>query len=948
MRSIYHLTSLLSMILAVACVMEEPSAEKPAETTVPEGYHLVTLRAGREDTSTTKTTYGEDKIFSWSSGDQISVLFNNGSVNKFFTFTTTGTGASASFTGLVEDGYDYEGSASTDTKWALFPASENHVYTSDTDIRFFIPEGDDGSVCNIPMIAQSVGTEYLFHHMCGAVKFIFRGLAANQEVKLSFDSRNDNRKTSGLFNIQRLSYGVSEAIIRGNYHEDGAEPTRYAAARANSSGVAVIYLPLPMSEYPSENNASSQYWASFYFDLWNADKSVNLCEIHPASGSSFKLHKGRITVIPPRQLGEEPMGGITIDGDFSDWDVHTERYMGSTLGEVKATADRQYLYIYQKIINSNYTFTDSYANYQFVYVDTDNDINSGCTSSSAYKKGAEKQWKFFNFFDHASAPYYYKPDESTPFQEWSEEWKNTDLTGFDASSMYRAVKGANYLETEYCIPLSSFGITPDPSSAKDIAIGLYCHYKDGSNNTVYPETKRLTVTIPGPSVPAAPADYPLSFTEATEDYMNPERGLYNQTSFFFDGSSVPDLTISASHPEPLELVLFYLTGFKDKDLTATETNAIGTVFANLRAAGKKAIVRFAYSSAHGEGDKPWDADLAQMRSHIAQIKPVLAANEDIIYVVQAGFIGTYGEWYYTGNGLTSDDFYLSSNGQNYNKYSERAQIITDLLDAVPSSRQLALRTPFYKRAYLTEVYGSTLLDYTDITDLAMDNANKRLSFFNDAFLADNSDDTGTFYIPLDWDMWQGQSAYLIAGGETAYQSTEPNPEKSGISVALARIGAEHYSYLNKNPENKIMKSWTDGGNLNQVKKALGYRLVATAGQISYSSTASGSRVDYSISIRNKGSVRVIYPRPAKLVYIHLGAPKVVVEDLGDVRSLLPGAAATTFSGYFNLPGNAEAGDKIAVWLPDNDEGLSTTASYSIRLGNSDIRWESGYNVIYTF
>ena len=938
MRKIYlFASSVLAMTMAVACVMEEQAAEEPAENTVPEGYHLVTLRAGREDPSLTKTTYGDDKIFSWTSGDQISVLFNNGSVNRFFTFSTTGTGASASFTGMVEDGYDYEGAVSTGTKWALFPASGNHVYTSDTDIKFHIPEEDDGNVCNIPMIAQSAGSEYLFHHMCGAVKFIFRGLGANQEVKLTFDSRSDDRQTSGLFNIQNLSSGVSEATLSGNYHEAGSEPTRYVTAMANSAGKAVIYMPLAMAEY-----------SSFYFDLWNADKSVNLCEIHPSGVSSFNSHKGRITVIPSRQLGEEPKGGITVDGDFSDWEEHTERYMGSTLSVVKATADRQYLYIYQKIANSNYTFTDSYANYQFVYVDTDNDNSTGCTSSSAYKKGAEKQWKFFNYFDHASAPYYYKPDESTPFQKWSEGWTDEQLSGFDASSMYKAVKGANFLETEYCIPLSSIGVTPDPSSAKDFAIGLYCHYKDGSNNTVYPTTKRLTVTIPGPSAPAAPADYPLSFTEATEDYMNPERGLYNQTSFYFDGVSIPGLTISASHAEPLELVLFYLTGFKDKDLTSDVTTAISTVFSNLRAAGKKAIVRFGYSSAHGEGDKPWDAELTQMRSHIAQIKPILAANEDIIYVVQAGFIGTYGEWYYTGNGDTSDDFYLSSNGQNYNKYAERAQIITDLLDAVPASRQLALRTPFYKRAYLTEVNGAALVDYTDITDLSMNNDNKRLSFFNDAFLANNSDDTGTFYIPLDWDMWQDQSAYLITGGETAYQDSEPNPEKSGISVALTRIGNEHYSYLNKNPENKIMKSWIDGGYVNDVKKALGYRLVATSGEVSYSATASGSRVDYSISIRNKGSVRVIYPRPAKLVYLHLGAPTIVVEDLGDVRSLLPGAAAIAFSGYFNLPMDAEAGDKIAVWLPDNDEDLRTTASYSIRLANSDIRWESGYNVIYTF
>jgi hypothetical protein len=197
-------------------------------------------------------------------------------------------------------------------------------------------------------------------------------------------------------------------------------------------------------------------------------------------------------------------------------------------------------------------------------------------------------------------------------------------------------------------------------------------------------------------------------------------------------------------------------------------------------------------------------------------------------------------------------------------------------------------------------------------------------------------------------MWEGQSAYLITGGETAYQDADPDPYYSASSKALTRIASEHISYLNENTSNKIMASWISEGKLNDIKKALGYRLVATTGEIGYSATTSGSAVTYSVSIRNKGSVRVIYPRPMKLVYLHLGEPTVVVDNLGDVRSLLPGAAASTFSGSFNLPIDAEAGDKIAVWIPDNAAGLQTNGAYSIRLGNSDISWENGYNVIYTF
>ena len=937
----------LAAAAAVACVKEQTEAEVPVES-VPVGYHMVTIKAGKvNDDPATKTSYDKDKVFSWNSGDAISVLFNNGATNKFFTFTTSGTGSSATFSGLVEDGYDTEGALTSGTKWALFPASANHVYTSDTAIQFYIPEADNGNVCNIPMIAQNAGSQYEFHHMAGAIKFTFRGLAANQNVKLTFDSRNTNRYTSGLFNILKLSDGVSNAIIRGNNHEDGAKMTREVTATANASGVAYIYMPLPMSEHPDSDDLNSEYWTSFYFDLWdNADN--NLCELHPASGKYFNIHKGRITVMGSKQLGEEPKGGIIIDGSFNDWDAHTERYRGNCLGEFKATADRNNLYLFQRIIKDNFT-NSMWSNYQFVYVDTDNDNTTGCTSSSAYKKGAEVQWKFFTYFDDPSAPYKYKSDESTPFQTWgASSWENAAFTGFTEATMYRAVMGSEYLDIEYCIPLSTLGVTPNPSSTKDIAIGLYCHFKDGSNATVYPTTSRITVTIPGPSAPKA-SPINLAFTELADDILNPERGLYGQKSFCFDGSTLPSLSISSSLTDPLVLTLFYLTGYKDKDLDSDVTDAIGTVFSNLRAAGKKAIVRFGYSSDHGEGDKPWDAGVTQMRKHIAQIKPILAANEDVIYVVQAGFIGTYGEWYYTGNGYgdTRDDFYYSVSGSTLNHFENRAQIITDLLDAVPSSRQLALRTPFYKRYFFAETTSSGINDWTPIADWDMDDDNKRLAFHNDAFLSNSGTDMGTIKDATDRSMWNSQSAYLVMGGETAYEDGAPDPSYSAPAVALSRISDEHMSYLNKNPENKIMKSWIDAGDLEDIKKALGYRLVLNSADFTYASTTSGSTVNYSIKIENTGSACVIYPRPFKLVLLHAGSC-YQVKDLGVIRNVAPGAAATTLTGSFSLPVDLEGGDRLAIWLPDNADGLRTNSAYSIRLANEEVTWYDGYNIICTF
>ena len=92
---------LFTAVAFVACnkvsetIINEP-VEVPVNNDIPAGYHLVTLSAAQAEAvdEDTKTTYANDKVFSWTSGDEISVLFNDGSTNRFFTFSTTGTGAS--------------------------------------------------------------------------------------------------------------------------------------------------------------------------------------------------------------------------------------------------------------------------------------------------------------------------------------------------------------------------------------------------------------------------------------------------------------------------------------------------------------------------------------------------------------------------------------------------------------------------------------------------------------------------------------------------------------------------------------------------------------------------------------------------------------------------------------------------------------------------------------
>ncbi len=79
-----------------------------------------------------------------------------------------------------------------------------------------------------------------------------------------------------------------------------------------------------------------------------------------------------------------------------------------------------------------------------------------------------------------------------------------------------------------------------------------------------------------------------------------------------------------------------------------------------------------------------------------------------------------------------------------------------------------------------------------------------------------------------------------------------------------------------------------------------------------------------------------------------GVPTVVKDNLTDVRNIAPGADPTVLSDSFDLPYTVGKDDKLAIWLPDRSDGLQSNAAYSIRLANTEITWEDGYNVVKVF
>jgi len=135
--------------------------------------------------------------------------------------------------------------------------------------------------------------------------------------------------------------------------------------------------------------------------------------------------------------------------------------------------------------------------------------------------------------------------------------------------------------------------------------------------------------------------------------LNPERGAYMYTSST-DGLLNPtnfssETDVGKAAPYNARLIFARTTLPTGAALSGGQLTDIATSLATARTKGVKVIIRFAYTFTSSTSD----ATLARIQEHAAQLKPVLEANKDVIFLVQSGFIGAFGEWADSANGHCS-------------------------------------------------------------------------------------------------------------------------------------------------------------------------------------------------------------------------------------------------------------------------------------------------------
>lgn len=403
--------------------------------------------------------------------------------------------------------------------------------------------------------------------------------------------------------------------------------------------------------------------------------------------------------------------------------------------------------------------------------------------------------------------------------------------------------------------------------------------------------------------------------------LNPERGFHT------DINLVNDQSFHWVRREGVTLARAYvrLDDYRDRDLPQDFLDRLNAGLSRLESAGIKIILRFTYNFPSDADTPAPDASLDQVLRHIGQLDATLKRHAGVISVVQAGFIGAWGEWHASANELTQD--------------SAKAQILTALLAAVPENRSLQLRYPLD----LLKTYPQPLA----ATDAFSTAAQARLGHHNDCFVSSVSD-VGT-YDPLERadelkTYLAMATTFVPVGGETCpFNNTDLRDD---CATTLTELGRFHWDYLNQRAK-VAADHWQAEGCLDEISARLGYRYRLLAGQVTPTVTAGESGV-LRLSVSNEGFGKLYNQRPLELVLRNITTRQDVYIPLArDARTVLPLAGEERLLEFdFSVPDLEPGQYNLYLNLPDADKRLATNPTYSVQLANTGLfEASSGFNAL---
>ena len=384
------------------------------------------------------------------------------------------------------------------------------------------------------------------------------------------------------------------------------------------------------------------------------------------------------------------------------------------------------------------------------------------------------------------------------------------------------------------------------------------------------------------------------FKELPGDVLNPERGFYLQRAAENPG----DLTGIRKDGMSLLLLTLDLRHYRDRPLDDAKLERLDFALKAVREAGLKVIFRAAYGFT--DADYRVDPlDLGLVRKHIARMASVLTRHAPVVWTVQAGMLGPWGEWH-------------NSNHGDPPSLEARRAVVEAWLEGLPAEVPVLVRRAMFVRDLFPTPQGRT-------------------GWHNDALLA-NPDDMGTYSEPgwdrareLEWSHQQNLKTPF--GGETV-----PDSEATGAEQVLRELELLRISYLNRGYHGGTLGRWKRDGIFGEVEKRLGHRWVLRE------AAQSG------VTLENTGFAPPYTSRKLEVAWFDPAVMKpasAVVVTETDLKG-----KAGSVEVPFKLP-TAPAGSVLALRLPDATPSLRDDGRYALHLASDGVPFDevTGWNVL---
>ena len=421
------------------------------------------------------------------------------------------------------------------------------------------------------------------------------------------------------------------------------------------------------------------------------------------------------------------------------------------------------------------------------------------------------------------------------------------------------------------------------------------------------------------------------YEESKETLRNPDRGFYklvqielqegNENFSDFE-DKIEDIKKEDTDVSIISFQLNLKKFVSKTQLSEKKLEDINQYFSIMREYGYQVIFRVVYDSKGEENPEP---EFDEILMQIDSLKDIYTKNQDIILVVEAGFLGSYGEWH---DGKYDED------------KEKRNELIKKLLDTIPESIQINLRRPSFITDYIENNKTVTKENAFSNDEIA------RLGLHNDGYLASDTD-LGTYEKDERNEslIWQEkQTLFTIFGGECQNKDSV----YTDLEKAIADMKKRHCVYLNKTYDREVKEKWKQVQYSNNsdiynsetgykyIQDHLGYRLVLRESDIQMQPNT--GNIEIEMNIENVGFANIVRKKQVEVI-LKNGDKKYNIKTDIDIRE-------KEKDGFYKfiilekIPGNIDIGNyEVYVNIQEPFESLQDNDNYKIKLANINM-WDT--------